>query len=105
MKLRNLTKGEFYLLSLSVILLNSLDLILTLIGINLFGTIELNPLYQTFNAFNMGFKILSITAFVTVFNVVFNKVNSLKLSAQIMILTLTFIYSGVLLNNLIVVLV
>lgn len=104
MKLRNLTNGEFYLLSLTVILFNGLDLIITLISISLFGAIELNPLFQTFNAYNMSFKILSISVFVIVLNVLFNKVKTLKLTSQLMLITLMFIYGGVLVNNLIVIL-
>lgn len=104
MKLRNLTNGEFYLISLSAIVLNGLDLIITLISLSLFGAIELNPFYSTFNAYNMSYKLFSITAYIIVLNVLFNKVKTLKLTSQLMLLTITFIYVGVLLNNLIVIL-
>jgi hypothetical protein len=101
MKLRHLTKGEFYILSLFAILINGCDLLTTFIALN-FGAIELNILFSMTSQY-LGYKILSITLFIILINVLFNRVKKLKFASQIMLLTITFIFTSAVINNLIVI--
>jgi hypothetical protein len=98
----NLTKGEFYIISLFAMLINGCDLLTTFIGLRL-GAVEINSLFSL-TSFYLGYKILSITLFIILINVLFNKVKKLKLACQTMLLITTFIFTYIVINNLIVIL-
>jgi hypothetical protein len=99
--MRNLTKGEFYFISLFIFTLNVFDVISTIIGLEL-GNIELNPIFVNgFNVFNLVFKFFFVISYL-ILNYAFYHVEYklTKIFCQINLLTVMFIYIYVVLNNL-----
>jgi len=104
--MRNLKLNEIYYISFSVFILNVLDVILTLIGLSL-GHTELNPLFEHgYNAFNLPFKLLSISFINCAFFFLFSKFSLRrdKRIIEISLILMLLYYAFVTLNNLTVVL-
>jgi hypothetical protein len=101
MKLQYLTKGEFYIIGIVILLLNYADLITTIIGLSL-GAVELNSFFS-YTTFYFISKLLVVTFFVLLMNYLFNRTYYFKLGAEISIVTMLFVFSVVVVNNILVI--
>src|SRR3989304_3482917 len=89
--MRNLTIGEIYLLTVSITILNVLDVLTTLIGLSL-GAKELNPYFRNgYNTFNLPSKLLFVSLVNCALSALYSKV-SLSRDKHIITLSLLIMF-------------